>query len=129
MISPTEKASVCSGGQLELTCATTGDLEWRFDVFGDNVTTATRIERVIPTATPPDQALPVQLINSTVFNFSKTSAERASPVISRLLISPVSSDLNGTVIYCEDLSTTEISSTTVIVRERESLQGIIIITT
>ena len=123
MISPPEKAPVCSGGQLELMCTTTGDLEWGFNVFRENETTLTRASRIIPSAAPsPGETS--QLINSTAFNFSKTSAEGALPVMSRLLISPVSRGLNGTVINCEDLSTADVSSTTVIVRERDSLQGI-----
>ena len=123
MISPTEKAPVCSGEQLEFICTTTGDLEWGFNVFRENETTLTRISRVVPSAAPSPGGT-TSLINSTVFNFSKTSAEGASPVMSRLLISPVSRGLNGTVINCEDLSTADVSSTTVIVRERDSLQGI-----
>ena len=66
-------------------------------------------------------------VNSTIFNFSKTSAGDDLPVMSRLLISPVSSGLNGTVINCEDLDTAEVSSTTVIIRETDSLQGMEII--
>ena len=125
MISPTERAPVCSGGQLELTCATTGSsLEWTFDAFRENATTANENYHVIPRAGSPGPSLPLLLINSTMFNFSKTSADGASPVMSRLWISPVSRYLNGTVINCVDLDTANISSTTVIVRERDSLQGI-----
>ena len=123
MISPTERAPVCSGGQLELMCTTTEDLEWGFNVFRENEITLPRVLRVIPSVAPSPSETS-QLINSTVFYFTKTSAEGALPVMSRLLISPVSRDLNGTVISCEDLSTADVSSTTVIVRERDSLQGI-----
>ena len=38
------------------------------------------------------------IVNSTVFNFSRTSAQERLPVMSRLLISPVSDGLQGTVI-------------------------------
>ena len=43
--------------------------------------------------------------------------------MSRLLINPVSRSLNGTVINCEDVGTSEVSSTTVVIRESDSLQG------
>jgi hypothetical protein len=55
-----------------------------------------------------------------VFNFSRISAHDSMPVMSRLIISPVSSSLNGTVVNCVDL---EMSSTTIIVGERGALQG------
>ena len=62
MISPSEKAPVCSGGQLELTCATTGDQEWRFDVFREfqNASTASETSRIILIAVPSGQAIPLQ---------------------------------------------------------------------
>ena len=63
-------------------------------------------------------------VNSTVFSFSRTSAEYSLPVMSRLLIGPISNDLNGTVINCVDVAATESLSTTIIIREREALQGI-----
>ena len=123
-ISPPGEAPVCIGGQLELTCTTTGShLEWRFNVIRENTTTAFEISRVIQTARPTSATMSQQVVNSTVFNFSRISAEGASPVVSRLLISPVSNGLNGTVIYCEDLDTSNLSSSTVIVRETDSLQG------
>ena len=112
-ISPSEKAPVCSGGQLEVICNTTWDLEWGFNVFRENATTLIRVSRVIPSVQPSPETS--QLINSTRFYFSKTSAEGASPVMSKLLINSVSRGLNGTVIYCEDLITGDLASTTVIV--------------
>ena len=107
-----------------MTCTTTGShLEWRFNVIRENTTTAFEISRVIQTARPTSATMSQQVVNSTVFNFSRISAEGASPVVSRLLISPVSNGLNGTVIYYEDLDTSNLSSSTVIVRETDSLQG------
>lgn len=57
------------------------------------------------------------IVNSTVFNYSKTSAKDRLPVMSRILISPVSDRLNGTVINCVDVETAEVSSTTVNIAE------------
>jgi hypothetical protein len=63
------------------------------------------------------------IINSMVFNFSRISAHNSMPVMSRLVISPVSNSLNGTVMNCVDLDTGKVSSTTVIVGERISSLG------
>ena len=110
-ISPPGEAPVCDGGQLELICTTTGShLERRFNVICENTTTAFEISHVIQTARPTSATMSQQVVNSTVFNFSRISAEGASPLVSRLLISPVSNGLNGTVINCEDLDTSELSS-------------------
>ena len=63
------------------------------------------------------------LVNLTVFNFSKTSAKDRLPVMSRLvLISPVSDGLNGTVINCVDVETSESSSTTVNIAEEDLIR-------
>ena len=67
------------------------------------------------------------IVNSTMFNFSRISAHNHSsmPVVSRLVISPVSNGLNGTVVNCVNVRTahSEVSSTTIIVGERGALQG------
>ena len=117
-------APVCSGGHLELICTTTGQfLGWRFRAIRGNETVATEFTRtIIPTGSASD-AMSQLVVNSTVFCFSRTSAENSLPVMSRLLISPVSNGLNGTVINCVDMDTAESSSTTIIVRERDSLHG------
>ena len=48
--------------------------------------------------------------------------------MSRLVISPVSNSLNGTVMNCVDVADSgEVSSTTIIVGGRGALQGIIIV--
>jgi hypothetical protein len=58
-----------------------------------------------------------------VFNFSRISAHNSRPVMSTLVISPVSNSLNGTVMNCVELDTGEVSSTTIIVGDRVALQG------
>ena len=121
-LSPPGFAPVCSGNQLELLCTTTGGfLQWRFHVIRGNETMATEFARTFRSS---GTAMSELTVNSTVFSFSRTSAENILPVMSRLLISPVTSGLNGTVINCVDVDTAELSSTTVIIRERESLHGI-----
>ena len=123
-LSPPGMAPVCSGGQLELTCTTTGGfLAWTFNVFRGNESTVTNILRNILSTDSAGGAMSELIVNSTMFNFSRTSAQDRLPVMSRLLISPVSDGLQGTVINCVDVETSEVSSTTIIVRERDSLQG------
>ena len=120
MISPPGLASVCDGDQLELTCTTTGSqLEWRFNAIRGNAT-ATEFSRII---NADGSAMSQLVINSIMFRFSRISAKDSLPVMSMLLISPVNRNLNGTVINCVDLGTSEASSTTVVIRESDSLQG------
>ena len=115
---------MCSGDQLDLICTITGELlQWRFRVIRGNETIATEIRRTI---TSTGSAMSNLVVNSTMFNFSRISAHNHSsmPVISRLVISPVSNGLNGTVMNCVDVDAAEISSTTVIIGEKGALQGI-----
>ena len=81
------------------------------------------ITRTIQAAVPAGDAMLQVVVNSTVFNFSRTSAEGSLPMISKVVIGPVSSSLNGTMMNCIDLSTTSSAATTIIVGEREPLQG------
>ena len=123
ILSPSGVAPVCSGDELELTCTTTRNpLQWRFSVIRGDETTATEIRRSINSIGPVTSNL---TINSTVFNFSRISAPNSMPVTSRLVISPVSNGLNGTVMSCVDVDSGEVASTTIIVGERGALQGIV----
>ena len=123
IISPPGIAGVCSGDRLELMCTTTGEfLQWRFSVtrgVNDRIT----ITRTIQAAVPAGDAMFQFVVNSTVFNFSRTSAEGGLPVISKVVIGPVSSSLNGTMMNCIDLGTASSTATTIIVGERKPLQG------
>ena len=124
MISPPGVAPVCDGDQLELTCTTTGSLlEWRFNVIRGNATTATEFSRIILATGSASDVMSQLVVDTTTFIFSRISAEDSLPVMSRLLIGCVSRGLNGTMINCEDVGTSEVSSTTVVVRETDSLQG------
>ena len=120
-LSPSGVAPVCSGDQLELTCTTTAEdlLQWRFSVIRGNETTAIEITRTIRST---GRNLSHLEVNSIMFNFSRTTSYGSVPVISTLLIGPVSNSLNGTVINCV---TSEVSSTTIIIRRRNSVQGMI----
>ena len=52
-------------------------------------------------------------VNSTSFMFSRTSTQDSLPLMSRLLISPVTVDLNGTALNCVDVATSERSTTSI----------------
>ena len=122
-LSPSGVAPVCSGDQLELMCTITGDLlQWSFSVFRGNETTAIDFRRTI---TPTSAEMLQLVVDSLVFNFSRISAPDSMPVISTLVISPVSRRINGTVVNCENVGEREVSSTTIIVGERGALQGMI----
>ena len=96
-------------------CNITGSqLEWRFNATRQNATTATEFVQVITSSGRTNTKTTQLLVNSMIFTFSRTSAE-GTPVISRLLISPVSNTLSGTVMSCVDVIASELSSTTVIV--------------
>ena len=104
-LSPAGMAPVCSGGQLELMCTTGGSaLDWRFRVFLENETTITDIRRVFVSSDPASAAMSLLMVNSMLFNFSRTSARGSLPVESTLVIGPVSDNLNGTVVNCIDLN-------------------------
>jgi hypothetical protein len=89
-------------------------------VFRGNETSATEFSRSISYISSTRSPLTV---NSTVFNFSRISAHNSMPLMSRLVISPVSNRLNGTVMICVDADAGEMSSTTIIVGDGGALQG------
>ena len=105
---------------------------WRFSVILQNETTTTSISRIFASSdSASDATMPPLVVNSTVFDFSRTSDRNMLPVESRLLIGPVSDSLNGTVINCDDLESSESLSTAIITVKRDPLQdlGIYTITT
>ena len=123
ILSPPERAPVCRGGQLELMCTTIGShLEWRFSVILEN--DPIDVFRIFASSDSASFAtMPPLIVNSTVFDFSRTSARNSLPVESRLLIGPVGNSLNGTVINCDDLESAESSSTAIVIVNRDPLLG------
>ena len=82
--------------------------------------------RAISSSTPNDQTARI-MVNSTSLIFSRISAQKNIPFVSRLLISPVSSNLNGAEVkYLDDL-TSESSSTAVVNTSGHPIQGMIAI--
>ena len=111
-ISPSQTASVCRGAQLELTCTTTGSLlEWSFLLVPEGEKTARPYARVLHSQSVP--ATSDLEVNSIIFIFLRISAEGSLPVISRLLINPVTDELNGTLVNCTDVLASETTSTSV----------------
>ena len=115
IISPSGVATVCSGRQLELTCSTSGPIhDWSFSFVQD--TRAVLSDR-------SDNQSSYLLVNSTILlNFSRVSSQYSLPLISRLLISPVSDGLNGSSVSCFDIATSESVSTSINVIDNIQLQ-------
>ena len=80
-------------------------------------------QQLLRTITSTGSIMSNLTVNSTVFNFSRISAHNSMPVMSRLVISPVSNGLDGTVVNCVDVDAAEVSSTTVIIGDRNSSLG------
>ena len=114
ILSPSELARVCFGESLEVTSSVTGKLlEWSFPFLFEPQ--ASRPYRRAISAEGLAESQTFQLIdNSTIYGFTRTSAE-GNPVSSRLLISSVSSSHNGTAIICSDVTSTTASTTIIII--------------
>ena len=113
MLFPPDIAPVCSGDELELTCAILGRaLEWNVSIpwtppeFITFKHTLTSLERSSPYHT-------ITINGSISFTFSRISLQDYQPLISRLLISPATGAVNGTVVICTDRETRNSSSTSV----------------
>ena len=52
------------------------------------------------------------MINNSILTFSRISDENGLPLVSRLLISPVNENLNGTKVIYEDVASSLQSTTT-----------------
>ena len=106
-------APVCSGDELELSCAVSGRaLEWNVSIpwmppeFMTFQYTLNSVEQSLPDHT-------IKINGSISFTFSRISPPESQPLISRLLIRPATSAVNGTVVICADRETRNSSSTTV----------------
>ena len=116
VVSPPGIAPVCSGDTLDLACTTTGKfLEWSFTLIPENETTPMRYTRNLQTYGPKHLQIFEQVIASTVFLYSRNSAENSLPLMSTLSVSPVSEGLNGTVVNCTDVTTSDTVSTIIFI--------------
>lgn len=121
MLSPQGIAHVCEGDQLELTCTTTMNtvLDWIIVIPGN----ARNLRRSVSTGSISTE-IP---LNSTRLIFSRISEVNADPLISTLLISSVSNDLNGTEVDCMVGGTT-LSTVVNIISDKSLTIGIILYT-
>ena len=95
-LSPLGMVAVCPGGQLSLTCERMSStiLYWNVSIPHPMATTR---ERFI---TSEGVLLSSEFtIGVTEFNITRTSG---SPLISQLLISNVTTEINGSTIYCSE---------------------------
>ena len=101
MVVPSEIAPACNGEQLKVTCTITGSfLGWNITLV-HNETMISYI-RIITSDGPSSEQAPV-ITNSTMIRFLRTSTERASPLISTVVINPISGTLNGSRVECTEL--------------------------
>ena len=90
------EVSVCSGGQLNLTCiATPGEalLQWSLMV-PDRLGSETWF---ISSSGSAESTVSIFIVGQTVFRFLRISI---SPLISVIVINNVTSQLNGTIVNC-----------------------------
>ena len=106
---PVGTVSACRGDdQLELMCSVpNGFLEWSFSLVLENDTTPMSYSRVLTRSTTGSSYLEV---GPLTFTFSRTSNIGSLPLMSTLLIRPVSNVLNGTQVNCTDRLTMESQS-------------------
>ena len=74
-------------------------------------------------ANAPKNSDDSSVIGSSRFTFSKSSARGILPLVSTLLIDPVTTDLNGIMINCTDVSSLESATSIVYVVNRQSESG------
>ena len=113
-ISPSAVAPVCQvEDQLELICTSTSTEmvhRWEFTVFPEDVTYTTT-----PLTSIGRIPQPLTIGTSAMITFSRLSDQGSSPLISRVVVSPVTGDINGTVVNCfEGISSTDSAATTTI---------------
>ena len=113
-LSPMAVAPVCQfEDPLLLTCSTNGTiLRWIFTVRNYQGRLQEYPRFVSQDGTQQTQESEIT-VNSTIFTFMRTSAQGRTPLISTLEINSVNSELNGTVVNCEDVGTSMTASTTV----------------
>ena len=114
-------APVCQAGdQLELTCSIAGVfLRWEFTVTVESGSAMTYMPVI--TSDGPSGIPPPVTANSTTFTFLRLSAQDDSPLISRMIISPVSVGLNGVQVSCEDVEAAESAATTIRIVDARTL--------
>ena len=96
---------------LELCCNTSGTQLW--NIF----TGEANVSRFLTTN---NWTFQLQIMSRSNFTFSRVFDSSNLPLISKLLISPIYTDMNGTEINCVDLATSTSSSAIVYVMNEDS---------
>ena len=100
------------GDPLQLTCTASVEAGIKWSVF--NQVNEQIVSDVLITIQSANNQRTTITVNSIMFNFVRTSAQGASPLVSTLSIDTVSIGLNGTVVNCGDLSNPMTSTSTTI---------------
>ena len=128
-ISPSGVVTVCNGDELELTCAITESggfaiLAWNVIVISENPANHINYTHAISPSTPSNQTIH-RMVNSTNITFSRISVQNSFPLMSRLLMNPVSNHLNGTQMNCLNSLTSESPAFAVVnVSNGNPIQGV-----
>ena len=102
---PQGTVPLCIGDQREFVCTAEGAFAvWTLD--GPNILYNSVMRIVQNTERLPH----IVTINYTSFNFSRISVINSLPLMTSLIISNVTSDLNGTMVTCRDRITRDSSS-------------------
>ena len=112
-LSPIAEALVCEvGDQVQLTCSINGNfMRWNLTV-GNEQGVPQEYQRNINSQDGSQQTSHVT-VNSTTFTFMRNSQRHRLPLVSTLVISIVSRDLNGVVVYCTDVGMSITAATTI----------------
>ena len=108
---------VCYGDELEINCTISGKvLEWIITLMPpENTTLKSIVESVSPSFQPHTQTVN----NGSISFIVSRVSPRGNTLMSRLLISPATSVINGTIVVCVDRETRANSSTRVQIISRK----------
>ena len=113
-MTPSEEAAVlCEGEELELICTTNETfLQWSWSLQIEHGKVL-EYSRFI-TSTDASQQIDSVSVNGTSFNVSRVSHQRRLPLVSRLLVSPVSLKVNAvTIANCTEVGADGMASITI----------------
>jgi hypothetical protein len=112
-LSPSEKAVICEGEELELICtANSTFLQWSWSVQIEQGEMH-EYTRFI-SSMDMSQQMSSASVNSTLFNISRVSHQGRLPLVSRLLINPISLKVNAvTKVNCTEVRTDVMASITI----------------
>ena len=103
------------GDPLQLTCTATVEFKrWSILQANEQGTLVEPVNPVQINSRDNNQMSRIIIMNSSMFTFTRTSAQGDLPLISTLSIGSVGIGLNGTVIRCSDVANPTSSASTII---------------